>query len=370
MKKVGVALGDRSYEILIGRGLIGSLLRWLQSIEPAWAPSQIAILTDDNVDPLYGDTVAKEFLEWAPVGRLVVPAGEQSKSWEVAGDLLERVAELGLHRHDLIVTLGGGVVSDLGGFLASTYLRGIRLIHVPTSLLGQVDAAIGGKTGVNLTAGKNLAGAFYQPRGVVCDVEVLLSLPKEELISGLAEVVKYGLCFEPKLLDHFNPHGAPTHPGGESNRFHFQDPAVLEDLVFTSAKIKARVVAGDETDRGDRIFLNYGHTFGHALEAVGDYKRFTHGSAISVGMMFAANLALQIGLLDPAGVTLHDKALSAAGLPVRAAFDPGQVKAAWGMDKKRETKQRWVLLESIGSPVIRDDIGETEIAAAMKAVLV
>jgi len=361
-------LGDRSYEIWIGKDLLAGLLTAVQSIDKSWAPGRIAIVSDENVDALYSDGVEKELSQWAPVARLVVPAGEESKSWLVAGGLLERLAELGLRRHDLIVTLGGGVVSDLGGFIASVYLRGIRLIHIPTSLLGHVDASIGGKTGVNLSSGKNLAGTFYQPVAVICDVETLLSLPKQELHSGLAEVVKYGLCFDPEILEYFDGRVSPFE--SKSDRTSFGDTSMLEELVLRCAKIKARVVAGDEKDRGERIFLNYGHTFGHALEAAGGFKTFTHGAAISVGMIFAASLALELGLLDSAAVNLHKKALTAAGLPVKAAFDPAHVANLWAMDKKAETEQRWVLLDGIGKPIIRTDVGEPEIAAAMKAVLI
>lgn len=373
MKTVRVALGPRSYDIVVGPGLLHSLVEYLP---PPHGAGKFAVVTDSNVGPLYADVVVKQLETLGAVTLLSVEAGETSKSWQVAGKLLDDLAAAKVRRPDVLVTLGGGMVSDLGGFVASAYLRGIRVVHLPTTLLGQVDAAIGGKTGVNLAAGKNLAGSFYQPAAVVCDVETLASLPEHEFRSGLAEVIKYGLCFDPAILRYFGeaPGAAIGDADGEpdatpNGSLDPSDPSVLTDMVHRCASTKARVVSGDERDRSGRLILNYGHTFGHALEAVGNFEKWSHGEAISVGMVFAASLAAGMGLIDESLVGVHRRVLGAAGLPVKASFDPAQVADLWQMDKKWDTGQRWVLLEGLGEPVVRSDVGGRHIDRAMTAVL-
>lgn len=355
MRSIKVELAERSYEIVVGDDLLDRVATFL----PRDRYSNLVAIVDANVDRLYGDRLVGSLEQRGRVSKLVVPAGEASKSLGQASELLDRMAALKVRRQDVVVTLGGGVVSDLGGFVASIYQRGIAVVHVPTTLLGQVDAAIGGKTGVNLKAGKNLVGTFWQPEAVLADVSVLQTLPPREFRSGLAEIVKYGMCYDLEILEIVER---------EEARIHLQDAEVLEDLVARSATIKARVVSEDETDLAARTMLNYGHTLGHALEAAGGYERWLHGEAISVGMMFAAYLAREIGLLDTEGVVLHRRALEAAGLPVAAAFDPEAVEAAWGIDKKYQEGQRWVLLEGIGNPVIRSGVGPEQIRAAMARV--
>lgn len=349
-------MGDRSYDIVVGTGLIDSV----SELMPGREYSKVALVADEAVDELYGDRLEASLAHLGEVHRLLVPASEKAKAWQLAGELLERMAGLKLRRHDLLVSLGGGVASDLGGFLASVYQRGIDVAHVSTTLLGQVDAAIGGKTGVNLAAGKNLAGTFYQPRVVVADVDTLVSLPVRQFRSGMAEVLKYGLCYEPWILKTVTE---------QMDSIEVYDRQVLQELISVCAGIKARVVAGDESDTSGRIMLNYGHTFGHALEVAGGYERWLHGEAISVGMMFAANLASEMGLLDAAGVEQHRAAFERVGLPVRASFDPQQVASAWAIDKKFLSGQRWVLLEGLQNPVVRSDVTSAHIDAAIDRVL-
>lgn len=349
-------LGERSYEILVGTGLIDSV----SGLIPEGGYSAVVLIADESVDELYGKRLRASLSALGDVHLLTIPSSETAKSWQVAGQLLERMAELKVRRNDLVVSFGGGVASDLGGFLASVYQRGIAVAHVSTTLLGQVDAAIGGKTGVNLPAGKNLVGTFHQPTVVVADVDTLVSLPARQFRSGMAEVVKYGLCYEPWILKTI---------AERMDRIEAYDREVLEELVAACAGIKARVVSGDESDRSGRIMLNYGHTFGHALEVAGGYERWLHGEAISVGMMFAANLALEMGLLEPEEVEEHRAAFDRVGLPVRARFDPAQVAGAWAMDKKFLGAQRWVLLEGLQNPVVRSDVTSTHIDAAVDKVL-
>ena len=357
MRSVKVELGERSYEIVVGAGLIDEAA----SFFPQGARyNNVVAIVDENVEALYAGRLLASLARLGEVHKLVVPSGEASKSLEVVAGLLGRMAELKVRRQDAVVTLGGGVVSDLGGFVASIYQRGIDVVHVPTTLLGQVDAAIGGKTGVNLEEGKNLVGTFWQPAAVLADISTLRSLPSRQFRSGMAEVIKYGLCYDRSILKTVQE---------QTEAIESHDGAVLEDLVFRCAAIKAGVVSQDETDFGGRTILNYGHTFGHALEAAGGYEQWLHGEAIALGMMFAANLAREMGLLDAEGVEAHRRAFEAARLPVRASFDSEAVVGAWSIDKKFLDGQRWVLLEGIGHPVIRSDVQHRHIDAALSKVL-
>ena len=360
MRTVRVDLGDRSYDVVAGAGALAKAATLVPAIAGC---ERVAVVSDSNVDQAWGGA-AEEAL--APLGatgdvhRLVVPAGETSKSTEVAGRLLEDLARRRIRRGDLLVALGGGMAGDLGGFVASVYQRGMPFLQVPTSLLAQVDAAIGGKTAVNLTAGKNLVGTFYQPQAVLADTLTLATLPEREYVSGLAEVAKYGFSFDPSLLDLLES-SLPA--------IRARDPEVLEAVVARSAAIKASVVATDERDVEDRrIMLNYGHTFAHALEALGRYEQWLHGEAVSVGLVFAAALARERGVLDAREAARHREVLALLGLPVSAAFDPAEIARAWSMDKKYRGGVRWVLLNGLGNPVVTTGVGSPEISTAMSEV--
>jgi 3-dehydroquinate synthase len=291
MRTVRVELGARSYDVHVGPGLLADapeLLGASRGIE------RVALISDDNVDPLWGDLAAKALSSFGEVQRLVIPAGERSKTLDTVGVLLEEMALQRIRRDDLVAALGGGMVGDLAGFVASVYQRGVALVQLPTTLLAQVDAAVGGKTAVNLPAGKNLVGTFSQPRAVVADTEALATLPEREFRSGLAEVAKYGLSLDPALLERTE---------GNVEGIRERDPDLLEEVVARCVELKAGVVAADEHDLADRrIVLNYGHTFGHALEALGGYERWLHGEAVAVGLAFAARLARELGLLEPASL--------------------------------------------------------------------
>jgi 3-dehydroquinate synthase len=355
MSVVRVELGPRSYDVNVGAGLIDDLGSQLPE------GGEVVVVTDTNVDPLYGDAVENAISPRAG-WRIVVPAGEPSKTVEVAERILEDLAGARVRRDDVLLTVGGGMVSDLGGFVASIYQRGIPLVHFPTSVVGQVDAAIGGKTGVNLSEGKNLCGTVYQPRVVIADTKTLMTLPEREFTSGLAEVAKYGFISIPQVLDEIEDGWA---------RIASRNPEVMEKLVMKSVESKAELVAKDEFDNRDsRIFLNYGHTLGHALEAAGGYEQWTHGEAISIGMCFAAALSAEIGLLDAKSLERHVNVLRTAGLPTAAEFDADEVLHRVEIDKKhRGGVQRWVLLEELGEPIVRDDIQEATIHKALEAVI-
>ncbi|MGH2689773.1 MAG: 3-dehydroquinate synthase family protein, partial [Actinomycetota bacterium] len=277
MRTVRVELGTRSYAIHVGDGLLGKLAELVPDLPHA---RRAVVIADANVRPLWVDPVVAS-LRSLDVHVLEVPAGERSKSIEVAGDVLEQFGRWGIRRHDLVLALGGGMVGDLAGFVASVYQRGTAVVQLPTSLLAMVDASIGGKTGVNLSSGKNMVGTFWQPAAVVADTRTLTTLPAREYRSGLAEAAKYGFSLDPGILDLLEA-------GREAVAA--RDPGLLEDLVARSASIKAGIVAEDELDLLDRrAILNYGHTFGHALELDGGYETWLHGEAVSVGLVFAAH---------------------------------------------------------------------------------
>jgi 3-dehydroquinate synthase len=361
VRTVSVELGDRSYDIHVGEGTLAKAAGLVPAIQGC---ERVAIVSDANVDRAWGVAAAEAFAPLGSTGdveRLAVDAGETSKSIAAAGGLLEELANRKVRRGDLLVALGGGMVGDLAGFAASVYQRGMALVQVPTSLLAQVDAAIGGKTAVNLSAGKNLAGTFYQPRAVIADIATLQSLPEREYISGLAEVAKYGFSLDPDLLQRIE---------ANTKALRGRDPDVLEDIVARSVAIKASIVAADERDLDDRrIVLNYGHTLAHALEALGSYEQWLHGEAVSVGLVFASALARELGYLDAADAERHRRVLQALGLPVTAAFDPAVIEGAWTMDKKYRGGVRWVLLKGFGDPFVTANVPSRELSRAMRSVL-
>ena len=344
VQRVKVAL-EPPYPVAVGRGILSSLPSLVKL--PTGA-ERAAIVSHPKIRKLWGEPV-EEALRSAGVGVTwcTFPAGEQHKSWATSERLLESMAKGGLHRGDVVIALGGGVVGDVGAFVASTYNRGIAVVQVPTTLLAMVDSAIGGKTGVNLPHGKNLVGTFHQPVGVLADLDVLSTLPKRELRGGMAEVIKYGFIAEPGLL-----------------RRVASDP--LEDVVVRCAKIKAHVVATDEKESGLRAILNYGHTLGHAIESLSldgkGAKKLHHGEAISIGMVYAARVSELAGVARVVLVDDHRRELEAAGLPTRVTgMSWKQVRERMALDKKYAKGLRFVLLEEPGKPVVSpvaDDVLE------------
>lgn len=356
MRNVEVDLGPRSYSVFVGAGLLKDLNDLIPEMPLAGG---CVVIADRNTERLYGEAVEGSLSSRGPVHRIEIDPGETSKSFAAAAGILEELASKKLRRDDLLVTLGGGMVGDLGGFVASVYQRGIPLVHLPTSLLAQVDAAVGGKTAVNLPAGKNLAGTFHQPSAVVADVSTLETLPEEEFRSGLAEVVKYGLTLAPGILGVLE---------GSRDAVLARDAGVMEELVTECVEVKARLVSADEHDHGDRVLLNYGHTLGHALEAAHGYGKWLHGEAVSVGMVFAAALAGELGLLDEASIARHESILESFGLPIRGVFDPDEMIAAMSIDKKYRGGQRWVLLKGIGEAVVESGVDERAVRKALGRV--
>jgi 3-dehydroquinate synthase len=321
------------------------------------------LITDSNVGPHHAAPV-REALSSAGFevrAEIEVPAGEASKRLAVYADALREMARSGVGRDGTLFALGGGVVGDLGGFLAATYMRGIRLVQLPTSLLAMVDSSVGGKVGVDLPEGKNLVGSFYRPGLVFADLSWLETLPSRELSCGLAEVVKMGLLAGGSFFE-----GLPALLEGARAG----DPDALRALILFSVRFKAGVVAEDEAEGGRRAILNYGHTVGHGLEAAAGYA-LPHGEAVSAGMCAEARLARErfgVDLLET-----HESLLAAAGLPLRApSLDAGAVLGAMARDKKRRAGDRgfrFVLLEGVGSPVWGVPVGEEEVLRAIGAVV-
>ncbi len=318
---VGVAT---PYDVTVGRGLIDDLSRWLPA---AGGRRRAAVVTTAPVAQHYAAPVTAGLEAAGLVVYLQdVPDGEPAKSLAVLGGLYDWLASIPLGRGDLIVALGGGVVTDLAGFVAATWHRGVRVMHVPTTLLAQVDAAIGGKTGINLVAGKNLVGAFHQPVAVVADIATLETLPARELRAGMAEVIKCGFIRDPIILDLIERDPvAALDPSGD----------VLVELARRAVAVKAQIVAADVFERGDRALLNYGHTLGHALETLTAYTRYRHGEAVGLGMRFAAHVSELTGVAAPG---LHDRTtriLTKVGLPIVAdPVDSDEVFAVMARDKK------------------------------------
>jgi 3-dehydroquinate synthase len=338
---VSVQLGSRSYAIKVGGGLLSRL--GSECAQFKFGP-RCAVITDSNVARHFARAALKSLVAsgFAPV-LISFPAGEKSKRLAVVEKCFDQLAAHRLERTSFIVALGGGVVGDLAGFVAATYLRGLPFVQVPTTLLAQVDSSVGGKTGVNLRAGKNLVGAFYQPRLVLCDLDTLKTLPKREYVSGLAEVVKYGIIYDPVLFAQLE-RSLP--------KLLQRDAATLAAVVARCCEIKADVVGQDETESGLRAILNFGHTIGHAIENSSGYGKYLHGEAIAIGQVAAAKLSHQLLGLPTHEVERIEKIFVQAGLPAKIKLNFAHRKklfAAMKLDKKVSGGDiRFVLANKIG----------------------
>jgi shikimate kinase/3-dehydroquinate synthase len=355
-----VTTATESYPVFVGWGFLEQLGRRMRNAG-LWGRAHI--ISDDGVLPLYGEKV-KKILEASDfvVDSFVIPQGERSKSFEIAVRIYDWLVANRAERNDNIVALGGGVVGDLAGFVAATFVRGMPLVHVPTSLIGMVDSSIGGKVGVNHPQGKNLIGAFYQPRLVIADTQALTTLPQRELTSGWAEVIKHAMIRDPNLLEILEKKvgGLLKLEGGTTS-----------DIVARSAAIKAKVVSEDEKEHGIRIILNYGHTIAHGLEAATGYERFLHGEAVSIGMMGAAMISRQMGLVFQELVDRQQNLLRRFGLPVTCSeVNIEGLLRAMELDKKvTGRKVRWVLLDAVGHPVIRDNVPQDTAAGVIQKLV-
>ncbi len=356
MKIVDVDLKERSYKIYIGKDLadIGDTIKEYK------LGKKVMVITNSVVDTLYGDKI-KASLQKAgfDVFDAEVPDGEEYKTQDEANILYDKCVDFRLDRESSILALGGGVIGDLAGFVAATFMRGIPFIQVPTTLLAQVDSSVGGKVAVNLPSGKNMIGVFYQPKLVYIDPNVLTTLPKKELNAGLAEVIKYGIIADEQFFRFIEEN---------IERIKALDSVCLENVIATSCQIKAAVVQKDEHEKNIRAILNYGHTIGHALETLTEYKRYRHGEAIAIGMVCVAKIALLMGLCDEMLPKQLETLIRKTELPVgidRELKREGIIELL-KLDKKvKDSKVRFILPEKVGKVVIRDDVPEEIIIKAL-----
>lgn len=347
-KKIRVRLKEKSYDIVIGN------FAYLKKFIGGLGKRQIVIVTDYLVGALYGKQVQGLF-SGAECNMLKMPPGEKHKSLAAVAALYDKLVDLNVSRDALIIALGGGVIGDLAGFAAATYMRGVDLIQVPTTLLAMVDAAIGGKTAVNHRKGKNLIGSFYQPKLVLIDINALKTLPARELKCGLAEVLKYGIIKDKNIFEMLE--GNPK-----------VSPAFWQKLIYLCARIKADVVSKDERElKGYRMILNFGHTIGHAVEALSGYRKVNHGEAVGFGMLAASLIALKLKLIDQITYERIKKMITLLKLPVKMELGIPKIMKALKLDKKvRAGKIRFVLPVSIGKVIMRDDVPERLVGSVLK----
>ncbi|HHT9112753.1 MAG TPA: 3-dehydroquinate synthase [Candidatus Wunengus sp. YC65] len=348
MNTIRVNLPANSYNIYIDKGILEKIGNTLVKEN---APCKTLLITDKNIEKVYGSIVSESLRKNKFDVRLVsLQPGEERKTLETALTLYDACFDHKLDRSSLIVALGGGVVGDISGFVAATFMRGIPFIQVPTSLLAQVDSSIGGKVAVNHPKGKNMIGSFYQPRAVFIDTDTLSTLPATELVAGLVEVIKYGVIKDAELFEYIEK--------SLYDILQLNHNALLK-IIATSCQIKANVVEEDEKEKHLRAILNYGHTIGHAIETVTNYKKYRHGEAVAIGMLYAARIAIDMGLAD---TTVFERQLSLIkrlGLPIHTGLNPEEIVKTLYADKKVISgRLRFILPTKIGDVIISDQVTE------------
>jgi len=349
MNTLQLDLGERSYPIHIGSGLLDQSDLYRIHIKGTFT----AVVTNETVAPLYADKVVKALEGIGQKVKLIVlPDGEVFKTWEVLQKIFDGLLENSADRKTTLVALGGGVIGDMTGFAAACYMRGIKFIQVPTTLLSQVDSSVGGKTGINHPLGKNMVGAFHQPQAVIADLDTLKTLPPEELAAGLAEVIKHGAIADHEFLSWIEKN---------QDALNNCDPAAMEYAVRRSCEIKSQVVAQDEKEGGIRAILNFGHTFGHAIEAGMGYGAWLHGQAVGCGMVMAADLSVRVGLLSEAEASRLKKIIQALHLPTQPPkLGVDRFMELMSVDKKAEGGEvRYILLNGLGQAkiqIVDDDL--------------
>jgi 3-dehydroquinate synthase len=357
--EVQIALGDRSYPILIGGGLLSDPATWAPQ---ANRKAAALVVTNVTVDKLYAASLVRALTpHFARVRVLALPDGEAYKDLAHLNLVFDELLGQEADRRTVLYALGGGVVGDMTGFAAACYMRGVPFVQVPTTLLAQVDSSVGGKTAVNHPLGKNMIGAFYQPRQVVCDLDVLDTLPDREMSAGLAEVIKYGASIDVEFLGWLELH---------MEQLRARDRTALAHAVKRCCEIKAQVVSADEKEAGLREVLNFGHTFGHAIEAGMGYGAWLHGEGVGCGMVMAAELSVRLGLVDAAFARRLEALVARAGLPVRgpASLAPGRYLELMRVDKKSQGGDiRFVLLDGEGHATVRSapEAVVTDVIAAL-----
>jgi len=356
MKTLQVSLGDRSYPIYIGEGLLFQSELLTQHIKG----SEVLVVSNTTIAPLYLQQVLDCLTDYR-CESVVLPDGEEFKTLEVMNQIFDRLLQSRFTRRVTLIALGGGVIGDMTGFAASCYQRGVPFIQIPTTLLSQVDSSVGGKTAVNHPLGKNMIGAFYQPQCVIADTTTLNTLEDNQLSSGIAEVIKYGLINDPDFFDWLE-----DNMSGLRSR----DPAILAEAIERSCQDKADVVAQDELEQGVRALLNLGHTFGHAIETGMGYGNFLHGEGVAVGMLMAADLSQRMGWISLEDVERIKQLLLAAGLPIAVpeGMTAEQFMSLMSVDKKvQDGHVRLVLLRGIGQAIISDDYSADKLTHTLAA---
>ena len=354
MQTLTVDLGDRSYPITIGNGVLQEAF-----IAPYVRGKQVMLVTNVTVAPLYRQAVY-EALPGFQIDEVVLPDGEAYKDLTHLNLIFDQLLHQRHNRTSTLIALGGGVVGDMTGFAAACYQRGVNFIQIPTTLLSQVDSSVGGKTGVNHPAGKNMIGAFHQPVAVVADTEVLNTLPDVELSAGIAEVIKYGLIYDANFFDWLE---------SNMNALRQRDPDALAYAIFRSCEIKAEMVRLDERESGVRALLNLGHTFGHAIETHAGYGQWLHGQAVAAGTMMAADLSCRMGWITAADVDRIEQLFKAADLPIRPPSDmtPERFSELMSIDKKvLDGKLRLVLLQRIGQAIVTDQFDQAALMQTLQ----
>ena len=359
MKSLNVELADRSYPIRIGAGLLAETRQYAE-VEGR----RLKLVTDSNVAPLYLAHTLKA-LNLKEEDALILPAGEEHKSWATVERVLDWMLGARLNRDGVLVALGGGVIGDMAGFAAAIYQRGIDFIQIPTTLLAQVDSSVGGKTGVNHPRGKNMIGAFHQPKLVLADTTALRSLPQRELLAGIAEVIKYGMLADSDFFKWLEQ---------RLDDLLVLDTDALTKAIYRSCELKARIVAQDERESlaggaGPRALLNLGHTFGHAIETYTGYTQWLHGEAVATGLVMAADLSARLGWMSTKDAERCTKLVARAGLPVKppAGMTPDQFLELMGHDKKvANGKLRLVLMRGIGLAVVSGDFDKDALQATLE----
>ena len=355
MQTLTVALADRSYPIHIGPGLLAKP----ELIAERLPQPRVALITNTTVAPLYAGQLTRALeARGVSVLQITLPDGEQYKDWSTLNRIFDALLESRCERGTTLLALGGGVIGDLAGFAAAVYQRGVPFIQIPTTLLAQVDSSVGGKTAVNHPLGKNMVGAFYQPLAVVSDTDTLATLPDRELSAGIAEVVKYGAIRDGAFLGWLE---------ANMDKLMRREAEALTYAIERSCAIKAEIVAGDERETGERALLNFGHTFGHAIETALGYGEWLHGEAVAAGMVLAARLSVELGLLGNAEAGRIETLLARAGLPVRApSLGVERYLELMGHDKKVQAGRiRFILLRGIGDAFVTADVERTALYAVL-----
>ena len=364
-ESLSVALGARSYDVLVGDDLIAEAGR---HIAPLVTRQRVFVVTDANLAELHLARLERALKEAGlDYEAIVLPAGEQTKDFHHLESLVEELLDMKIERGSTLIAFGGGVIGDIAGFAASVLLRGIDFVQIPTTLLAQVDSSVGGKTGINSRHGKNLIGSFHQPRLVLADTDVLSTLPRRELLAGYAEVVKYGLASEPEFFTWLEGHGTSLIEGNADAR---------RQAVLRSCAAKARVVAADERETGLRALLNLGHTFGHAIETETGYGEFLHGEAVAIGMVMAFELSARLDLCAAEDVARARRHLAAVGLPTGLDGTSGRV---WNPRRLLEHMTRdkkvaagrvvFILVRGIGEAFVSDAVDPAEVEALLTGAI-